>query len=260
MHKRNAMRRDEFCISSLPSLSEAEIENWYFATTCFKKDLQSALMGEAYRYSSVSQQAALCATSVLLMTLSFCYIEARTFEEAWPLAKSRPEDLQWIRMSNGKLSTQALTTALATDKVFGPLVVIDDDDQRKFPLSGVALPVIDDESLLELEKLVGCEVQHLIRIAASSCMLTVIFGFWSFIGSMSVEFEQRLRQKEPAALLVLVYWYAKLNPLPVWWLKARTSLEGHAICAYLGRHHGCDPKVRRALRWPVSVFSGLIKG
>ena len=245
----------------IPSLSEHEIGHWYLATSCFNTDLRLALTNTTHRCLDIRQQAALCATSVLLVVLTFCHIEARTLEEAWPLAggpsPSTPEDLQWIRMSNGKMSAQTLTRGLATDSVFGPLVLIDEQDKSTFPSYNMTVPAIEGECFLELEQsLCGSEVEALMQIANSKCFLTIIFSFWSFVGGMTVEFEYNLRHKKPVALLVLLYWYAKLNPIPVWWLKARTTLEGQAICTYLDRYHGHDLAFKELLRWPTSVLLG----
>ena len=246
---------------AIPSLSEHEIGHWYRATSCFNSDLASALTNPTPRNLDIQQQAALCATAVLLVVLTFCYVEARTPEEAWPLAggpcPSTSEDLQWIGMSNRKMSAQTLTKGLATDPVFRRLLFVNEHDKSTFP-SYMTLPAIEGECFLDLERLVdGPEVEALTESATSTCFVSIIFSFWSFVGGMTVDFENCLRQKQPAALLVLLYWFARLNPIPLWWLKARTTLEGQAICIYLDRYHGHDPRVRKALRWPASVLLDL---
>ena len=249
--------------SSIPSLSEEEIGHWSLATSGFHTDLTVALSSTTHRHLNLQQQAALCATSTLLAVLSFCYVEASTPGEAWPLAglpsESSPEDLQWIKMSNGKISTYTLTRGLAMDPVFRYLVVTDDQDRNTLPLYEMTVTATEYQSFLELDQfLCGPEVEALMRIADSDCFITIIFSFWSFVGSMTIEFERDLRHKRPAALLVLLYWYAKLNPLPVWWLKARTTLEGQAICAYLYRYHEHELGIKKLLRWPTSVLLGSL--
>ena len=244
---------------SIPSVSEQEITHWSLATSGFHADLKVALTSTAHRKLDVRQQAALCATSTLLAVLSFCYVEASTPGETWPLAgrpyESFPEDLQWIKMSNGKMSTQTLTGGLTTDPVFRYLVYTDDQDKNTLPPYEMTVSAIEYQSFLELEQfLCGPEVEALMRIADSDCFITIIFSFWSFVGGMTVEFEDHLRHKRPSALLILLYWYAKLNPLPVWWLKARTTIEGQAICAYLYRYHEHEPGIKKLLRWPTSIL------
>lgn len=264
MHDRHNLLWSNSLISRprrIPSLSEHEIGHWYLATSCFNTDLRLALTNTTNQYSDIRQQAALCATSVLLVALTFCYIEARTPEEAWPLAggpsPSTPEDLQWIKMSNGKLSAQTLTRGLATDSVFRHLVLMDEQDKSTFPSYNTTVLGTECECFLELEQfLCGPEVEALMRIANSDCVITIIFSFWSFVGGMTVDFEYYLRHKKPAELLVLLYWYTKLNPIPLWWLKARTTLEGQAICIYLDRYHGHDLRLKKLLRWPASVLFG----
>jgi hypothetical protein len=248
----------------IPSLSEHEIGHWYLATTYFNKELASALRDAACDSLSIRRQAALCATSVLLVVLTFCYIEARTPEEAWPLvggtSLSRSEDLQWIAMITGKMSAQTLTRGLSTDPVFRHLMYVEHTDQNTFP-AYLQVPGIPPESFLDLQEIVrGPEIEDLLRTADSTNFVTVIFAFWSFVGGMTADFEACLKQKQVMALLVLLYWYARLSPLPLWWLRARTLLEGRAICVYLGRYYGHNKSLVKALRWPASVLFSLTKG
>ena len=251
---------------SLPPLSEHVTGHWYLATSCFNMDLALAVKNTAHQNPDIRQQAALFTTSALLVALTFCYIEARTLEEAWPLAggpsPSTPEDLQWIRMITGKVSTQTLTKGLATDPVFHSLVLMDEQDKSTFPSFNMTTPpAIERDCFSELEQLVcGPEVEALMQIADSNCVVTIVFSFWAFVGGMTADFEYCLRHKKPAALLVLLYWYARLNPLPLWWLKARTTLEGQAICTYLNRYHGHDLRLKEALGWPSQVFWGSTQG
>lgn len=158
-------------------------------------------------------------------------------------------------MSNGKVSAQSLTQGLAKDTIFYPLVSIDLNGMRN-PASYI-MPASSNEWKpdLQLEHLLyGPEVDAFLQILNSDCFITVLLGFRSFVGAMSANFEYDLKHKNPAALLVLLHWYAKLNPIPVWWLKARTTLEGQAICIYLARYHGRDPRIERQLRWPASIL------
>lgn len=241
------------------ALTEQEIGHWYLASSCFNADLKSAMWSSPSHALDIERQAALSATSALLVALTFSYLEASIVEEAWPLAcgtcPSNSEDLQWIRLSNGKLSAQLLVQGLKSHPIFSPLVVMDERDTKTLPSSGIILPVIDPEILVELKQLLpGPEVDTFKQIADSDCMISIIFAFWSFVGAITASFEYGLKYKEPNSLLILLYWYAKLNPLPVWWLKARTSLEGRAICVYLLRYHGHNLRLMRLLQWPVSVL------
>jgi hypothetical protein len=263
MHERHSMiwegEQDTARLKRFQSQPNEEVRHWYLATSQFTRKLASALTNTPQVGLDVHQQAALQATSALLVVLSFCHLEARTPEEAWPLVQRShsltPEDLAWIKLSNGKLAAQALTQGLTTDPVFRALVHIDSEDKNTLSLDLTSTPSIGFESLLELDQcLYSVEVGNLMNVQNSNCLLTIIFSFWSFIGGMTVEFEHSLRCKDPAALTILLYWYAKLNPLPVWWLKARTTLEGQAICKYLDRYHGRDPMIKRLLYWPLSIL------
>lgn len=252
-------QQDVTIINRSYSRPEEEVRHWYLATLQFSRKLSSALTKAPEERPDITEQAALYATTALLVVLSFCYIEARTPEEAWPMVHSQrlspSGDLAWIKLSNGKLAAQALTQGLATDPVFRALVCIDSQDGAAFQLDLAEAPSLGFESLLELDQSIyGTEIATLMSVRDSSCLLTIVFSFWSFVGGITPEFEKSLERKEPAALIILVYWYAKLNPLPVWWLKARTNFEGQAICMYLGWYHGEDATVKRILYWPTSIL------
>ncbi|KAJ8128897.1 hypothetical protein O1611_g4734 [Lasiodiplodia mahajangana] len=57
----------------------------------------------------------------------------------------------------------------------------------------------------------------------------------SFVRALDAPFRQLLIDKDEKAMLVLLYWYAKMCDRRVWWLWKKCCIEGLAICRYLER-------------------------
>ncbi|GAW21082.1 hypothetical protein ANO14919_105950 [Xylariales sp. No.14919] len=56
-----------------------------------------------------------------------------------------------------------------------------------------------------------------------------------FARALDAPFRELLVRKDEKALLVLLYWYAKICDRRVWWLWKKSCTEGLAICRYLER-------------------------
>ncbi|KAI0397937.1 hypothetical protein F5Y17DRAFT_255123 [Xylariaceae sp. FL0594] len=54
-----------------------------------------------------------------------------------------------------------------------------------------------------------------------------------FIRTFDDRFRKLLEQKDERALLILLYWYAKLCDRRVWWARKQAWIDGQAICRYL---------------------------
>ena len=50
---------------------------------------------------------------------------------------------------------------------------------------------------------------------------------------MNPAFNVLVREKDPVALLILAYWFAKISDIDFWWLGTRARSECYAICSYL---------------------------
>jgi hypothetical protein len=81
--------------------------------------------------------------------------------------------------------------------------------------------------------------------------------FMSFSAMMDQRYKEKLRDKEPAALLLLAWWYA-LVLRSQWYLAKRASLECRSICIYLGRKCPNNALVQRMLNFP-RIKTGLLK-
>jgi hypothetical protein len=56
-----------------------------------------------------------------------------------------------------------------------------------------------------------------------------------FLRALDAPFRDLLLRKDEKAMLLLVYWYAKICDPRVWWLWKQSCTEGLAVCRYLER-------------------------
>ena len=61
-----------------------------------------------------------------------------------------------------------------------------------------------------------------------------VYRFLSFVGQIDARYKCLLDKKEPRALLLLCYWYAKIAMSASWWQRKRSIVEG--LFAFIWRH------------------------
>lgn len=66
---------------------------------------------------------------------------------------------------------------------------------------------------------------------------------------MDDEFKTLLRGRDPRALLLVAYFYAKVWR-STWWMERRAVLECEAICLYLERNHADNKLLQEMLMVP----------
>ena len=78
---------------------------------------------------------------------------------------------------------------------------------------------------------------------------------------MDTEYRELLEAKDPAAMVLLSWWYAKLIPYNAWWITRRALFQSQAICLYLDKTLSPDHELRRLLEFPKSVcFTDTMAG
>lgn len=240
------------CLSGAPTakLSTTEAFHWYQATALFNSKLSGPIQP--------AERDAVGATGVCLGVIAFFYIEAKTPEEAWPLKPPSSLDLNWLSLSEGKKVLHQATQSPNDKSTYQTLLPFENTKPKpSAPLPGLeALPH-------ELVRLCGLDATsttnnnpyHAVasRLAMSlhsDCKLSTILDFLYFISFIPPEYKDLLKRKDPCALLLLAYWYAKMCQCPHWWILGRAALEGQAICMYLQRYHGDEPDVQTLLQFP----------
>lgn len=239
--------------------STAESFHAYHAAALFSIELSKSSHSE-------EEKDALWGTAALLGAGSMAGIEAASAEEAWPLAEPAFEDLSWLKMSEGKKQVWEMTNPLREGGAFKEAIEIEKnrsqtDYQRALdPGLDALFPYVTKLYNLDSSAPASTEgdpyrttasiIQRLVPIEATR---STIMWFLSFLGHMEPEFRQLLEEKDPQAMLLLAWWYAKLIPYDAWWIKRRAVLECQAICLYLEKILPEESEVRRLLAFPRSV-------
>jgi hypothetical protein len=97
----------------------------------------------------------------------------------------------------------------------------------------------------------------LAHVLGSDRIQLIILNFLYFIYGMRPDYKRLLEQKDPRALLLLAYWYAKVCQYQLWWAWRRASLECQAICMYLESYHRRDTDILTLLQFPKMAL-GLV--
>ncbi|KAE8448854.1 hypothetical protein EG329_008856 [Mollisiaceae sp. DMI_Dod_QoI] len=201
----------------------------------------------------------LWATAALLGLIAFSLTDASSASESWPLTNPPSKDpLEWITIAESKSAIWNLTNPLRPDSRFAIMKADYDTAQPAFkvPLHGTEGIPPKFVELLQLDDWVSAKtspyytsIHILVPLLPIPCERASIIRFLAFIGHMQEDFKDLLRARDPRALLLLAYWYAKVWK-SVWWIERRAVLECEAICRYLDRRHEKDTVLQELLLFP----------
>ena len=239
------------------NLSVTEAFHWDQSIASFSSKLSGPIQP--------SEQDTLWATSTLLVIIAFYHIEAMTPEEAWPLKPPSSLDLNWLRMSEGKKEIWKNIQRLGAESVFQPLGPEPMNSPPKVTVPGlevlppgfIKLCDLDASSNTDSNPYHAAE-SSLAQSLNSDSMFSIIINFWSFVSNMRPEYKRLLERKDPRALLLLAYWYAKVCQCQVWWILQRAALECQATCLFLEKHHGYETDIRELLQDIPRLMCGIV--
>lgn len=197
----------------------------------------------------------LWATAACLGILALSSVDASTPEEAWPLKSSEPSDLEWLRMSEGKMAVWNLTDPLRPGGMFRAM-----SEEYAQLFSPIPSAGIDGVSST-LSRLCNLDVSSTAEnnpYFATVHTLTQLQNLPSdqitmprpltFVYHMQRSFKTLLREKDPVALLLLALWYMRVRRA-AWWIEHRATVECQSICLYLQRYHQSNSAIQEALPW-----------
>jgi hypothetical protein len=202
----------------------------------------------------------------MLGTSAFADIKAKTLEEAWPFTPPSQHDLNWLRMSDGKKVVWKIADPLRPDSVFKGLAMDLRQEIRPLPSIGEEMavfpPQFTDFFDLNSESTPETNLYHAAASILAQIMLMegargTVLRCFSFISHMDPRYRALLERRDPRAMLLLAYWYAKVLEYGQWWIWRRAVLEGPAICLYFERVYPHDERLLQLSEVPKAVFDGF---
>jgi hypothetical protein len=229
----------------------SEVYHWSRAAALFNRKLSAPLQP--------LDRVPILACAGLLGIVAFCSVEASTPEESWPLSGRLRSCPEWLSMAEGKKTIWKVANPLRPEGVFNPLVDEYDYDSPP-PLESArsgtgcipfALYGLNDSSTAENSPYYTAvhTLDSLLNVDYRQPTTTSPF---SFIDHMQPRFKRLLEQKDPRALVLMAYWYAKICHLQ-WWITRRAMLECQAICLYLERYHVGETAIQELLQFPKTT-------
>lgn len=227
--------------------SIAEVYHWSRAAALFNRKLSAPI--------PPPDRDALWACAALLGIVAFCSVGASTPEASWPLSRRMPGGPEWLVMCDGKKTIWKVASPLRPDSVFSSIASEYEYDSPTLestrPGTGCipsALYGLDDSSTSENNPYYTA-VYTLAPLLDAESLQPTTLKLFSFVDYMPPEFKRLLGQRDPRALVLMAYWYAKLCHSQ-WWATRRAMLECQATCLYLERYHGSDTAIQELLQFP----------
>lgn len=212
-----------------------ECYHWSQGTTLFSRRLREPI--------ETKDMDAVWGTAAALALLTFSFPDAYTPEDSWPLNLSVSSDLDWLRMSKGKMSLWRITNPLRPDSLFR--VMADTYAQMNSPLPEEGLYGVPRALAIvcHLQQSSTWQNNPYFKTAHAVSQIQYLPDNQITVGHTEIftrtihgPFELLLRERDPVALLLLYLWYRKAGR-SIWWIELRARVECPSICLYLRLHH-----------------------
>ncbi|KAL4953509.1 hypothetical protein BDW69DRAFT_200135 [Aspergillus filifer] len=255
---------------------------------CFHWSQATALLNRRLKQSIAADpedKDAIWGTAAALVILTFSSPNARSPEEAWPLKaksnsshfisssepasssslSSEPDldpnldsELNWLRMSTGKMSLWTLVNPLRPESLFSIMAHTFNTMLSPFPspqsgIDGIPQPLAQLCTLGYSSTpsdnpyfLAAHAVSTLLDLPDCAVGMGEVYLFMRILqfqdpnsdsGHCGRGIRELLRMRDPVALLLLYLWYQKAGRA-VWWIQLRARVEGPAIEMFLRRDYG----------------------
>ncbi|KAK2039460.1 hypothetical protein LZ31DRAFT_587767 [Colletotrichum somersetense] len=182
-------------------------------------------------------------TAAALAILTFASHEACTTEQAWPLKSSESSEMDWLRMSNGKMSLWNTINPLRPNSLWSVFRATYAQMFSPLPRSGIDGIPKALAAVCNLRSSSTAENSSYFHAAhAVSRMIKLPDGEITtghtqvFIQTIHGAFKELLQKRDAVALLLFYLWYRKAGRV-VWWIDLRARVECPAIRLYLQLHH-----------------------
>ncbi|KAI8624177.1 hypothetical protein F5Y19DRAFT_337479 [Xylariaceae sp. FL1651] len=237
-----------------------------------------------------SDRDVLWVSAYLISVSTLAHVGACSPAEAWPLRPPSPADLSWLKLCDGQSVLATLTNPLRPDSVFRlparemynttqwvrGLAKGKGKDQEALealprgfeelfglsPFSGSSSSMYRgsaDGDIHDSDSR-GHNPEHdnpyYMPAVAAAYMLRCELSEENFlvhicyVRSFEARFRDLLTRKDERAMLLVLYWYAKVCDRRLWWLWKQACTEGLGICRYLDRAWTGSNEKLELLEWP----------
>lgn len=225
--------------------SQEECYHWSQSTALLNKRLMKPI--------EAKDKDPIWGTAAALTILTFSSPDAYKPEESWPIKCSGYSDLDWLRMSKGKMSLWQIVNPLRSDSLFRVMAATFAHMFSPLPERGIdgiprplaAICLLKDSSTAKNNPYF-CAAHGVSQILHLPDSEVTTGQTQLFLRSIYGAFEDLLRKRDPVALLLLYLWYRKASR-SIWWIELRARVESPSICSYLRRYHKEDVAVQAFL-------------
>ncbi|KAH8652268.1 hypothetical protein BX600DRAFT_90151 [Xylariales sp. PMI_506] len=233
--------------------SKRSFRHWHRAVSLLNKRLDNPIIP--------AERDAIWLSATLISVGGFSAIAVDTPEEAWPLRSQSPLDLSWLKLCNGKRLVVELTNPLREDSQFREVsaellaTLSQLESIVSAPRKGWEDLPEGFYEIFELSQDPGENPYYkavigLLEIYQSKLDPDNFLPCLSFSSILDARFRELLRLKDERAMLILLYWYAKMCDRRLWWIWKHSWTEGLAIYGYLCRAWISLPKLCKLLDGP----------
>lgn len=207
-------------------VSTTEMFHYHNGTAIFNQRLQDS-------EATSSERDAIYVASMMISVQYVGYVDATSPEHAWPLRSLGPGEPDWLELSLGKRKIEGFCDPLRADSCFQKMLVefeasTDQDDFTPHELRDGGFHHLPGE-MLEFLALTDPStwssspyfhaaniVSQLLRHEYNESNFV---KFLTFMYLMEAGFRALWRDKDPGALLLIVYWYSMaIVPSKHWWM------------------------------------------
>lgn len=235
--------------------------HWYHGTALFHQMLSRAIKAPAL---SVSERDTLWIGAAMLGTATFAYQGTLDPYQAWPLDSA--SNLDWLKMSHGKEAVWKIADLANTDSMFSKMTAghrLNPPPDGRSPIRPHALPPLF-YSVFNLSPSSTAENNpYHIPAAVISQLLDVepapfsVHQFLTFLTQVDERYTYLLEAKDPPAMILMLYWMAKMAAYPMWWVKRRSLYEGLAITIYIEQNCSDQPELLQLIESPGAILKGI---
>lgn len=235
--------------SELPSrASSEELLHISQCTSLFRARLASPV-----GLVSPVDKDALWAAASTLGVLAFSSLDATSAADSWPLTPTSPSDLEWMRISEGKMAVYHVVDPLRPESLFSAMASTYAQVHAPLPMAGIdgisprLAKVCNLQGSSTAESSPFFTPAHAISKLCSLSDSHLTTGrALAFLAQMPTQFKSLLHAKDPVALLLLYLWYCKAR-LAVWWVDLRARVECPAILLFLQQYHPNNTSIHEFL-------------